>query len=137
MNNNVWVVVPTYWGKNGTLNNPSDTSAFDHPTPIYGKETLERTVKNLSSFTDDFKLLILLAVTHEKYKGTEKKRVNKILEKYKEKKDIYLINDDDLDFFNKNIKNSPLNFKSYGAIRNVQLFIPFVNNCDYLIAIDT
>lgn len=136
MNEKIWVVIPTYWGQNGTKNHPSDTGAFDHPTAVDGEETLERTVKNLSTFQENFKILILLAVTHKEYKKAAKIRVEKILKKYKDKKDIYLVCNDNLDKFNNEFEKSPLNLKTYGAIRNVQLAIPYMMGANIVIAID-
>jgi hypothetical protein len=136
MNDKTWVVIPTYWGQNGTQEHPSDTGVFDHPTEVDGHETLERTVKNIVSFQDDFKVLILLAVTHKEYKKAAKVRVEKILTKYKDQKEIYLVCNDDLDEFNDKFEESPLNFRTYGAIRNVQLAIPYIMGADIVIAID-
>jgi len=133
---NVWVVIPTYWGQNGTKEHPSDTEAFDHPTEMDGIQTLERTIKNISSFEDSFNILVLLSVTHKDYKRIAKVRVEEILSKYKKQKDIYLICNDDIDEFNSKFIKSPLNFKTYGAIRNVQLAIPYFMDADYVIAID-
>lgn len=136
MSDKTWVVIPTYWGQNGTKEHPSDTGIFDHPTEVDGNETLERTIKNITDFKDDFTVLILLAVTHNEYKKAAKERVEGILEKYKKKKDIYLVCNDNLDEFNEQFKESPLNFKTYGAIRNVQLAIPYMMGAEVVIAID-
>jgi hypothetical protein len=134
--NKVWVVIPTYWGKNGTKENPSDTGTFDHPTELDGIQTLERTIENITQFEDSFNILVLLAVTHKKYKSLAKARVEAILSKYKTQKDIYLICNDDIDEFNTKFNGSPLNLKTYGSIRNVQLAIPYFMGADYIIAID-
>jgi hypothetical protein len=136
MSDKTWVVIPTYWGQNGTKEHPSDTGMFDHPTEVDGNETLDRTIKNIANFQDDFSVLILLAVTHNEYKKEAKERVEGILAKYKKQKDIYLVCNDDLDEFNSKFKESPLNFKTYGAIRNVQLAIPYMMGAEVVIAID-
>lgn len=133
---NVWVVIPTYWGLNGTEDNPADTGVFDHPTELDGPQTLERAIENITSFNDSFNVLVLLATTHKEYKSKSKSIVEGILSKYNIKKDIYLVCNDDVEEFNIKFKESPLNFKTYGAIRNVQLAIPYFMAADYVIAID-
>ncbi len=136
MSDNTWIVIPTYWGANGTKDHPSDTGDFDHPTEIDGPKTLERTIKNITSFPDNFRVLVILAVTHNEYRNIAKICVQEILLKYKNRKDIFLVCNEDIDKLNNNVAESSLNLKTYGAIRNISLAIPYFLGAKVVIAID-
>ncbi len=132
----LWITVPTYWGENGTEEHPADTGAFDHPTPIDGPQTLERTVNSLCSLPQDFTLLIILAVTHSHLQEAAEQAVRKILGPYTEKKPICLVTGKDVDALQESLEIPSLCLKSYGSIRNVQLAVPYLCGAEYVVAID-
>lgn len=131
----LWVTVPTYWGDYGTEDNPPCID-FDHPTSLGGKETLTRTLDSLCEIPGDFNLLIVLAVTHEEYFLEVKKQVEGILSPFLSRKEIYLVTSLDLEQINNYLENPLLKMDSYGNIRNVQLFVPYIMGARYVIGID-
>jgi hypothetical protein len=135
MRDEVWISIPTYWGKNCEDGDDGE-AMFDHPTDITAHQTLERTIANITEFKDDFKILVILALTQQRYHRRAREQVERILSRYSDRKDIYLVSERDIDDFNSLIALSPLNLKSYGAIRNVQIALPYLMGCTYVIAID-
>lgn len=131
----IWLVVPTYWGDFGTKENPPCID-FDHPTNPKKSETLTKTLENLVSIKGNFNLLIILAVTHKEYLKIANEKVTKIINNLDTNKKIYLIDEDVINNISKFTNKNILKMNSYGNIRNVQLFTPYLLQGEYIIAID-
>ncbi len=136
MRTTTWITVPTYWGDNGTAENPADTGSFDHPTPLEGPQTLERTINSLCELPQEFSILVILAVTHRELRSNAKKIVRDLLLPYAQRQAIYLVTSDEVEHLQREFDLPVLSLFSYGSIRNVQLIIPYLADCEYVVAID-
>ncbi|MGD1822921.1 MAG: hypothetical protein ACPKM0_09215 [Pleomorphochaeta sp.] len=135
MGKNIWVTIPTFWGKN-EINSLENQIIFDHPTYPSSRETLSRTINSLNNINGKFNVLIILAITHKKYYNEAKSKVVTIINKLNIRNNIFLVSEDEINLISKQLHTNLLNLNSYGSVRNIQLFIPYCLGCDYVIAID-
>ena len=132
---NTWITIPTYWGDYGTPDNPPCID-FDHPTALNGEETLSRTLESICRLPGDFRLLIILAVTHPEYLTEAAHKVQQIIAHFHNLKRVFLATPEAAAEINRHLDDPILRMDSYGNIRNVQLFVPYCLGADYVIGID-
>ncbi len=135
------VVIPTYWG-------PIDDNeeiVFDHPTPLEGKGTLERTLQNLSQYEAVRKGTIPVRIVGVANKRAIRDEAEKILSDYinpfGNQMDIKLCSYGWLDRKREQPGDEALSFnllspESYSQIRNICLLAALETGADIGIFLD-
>ncbi|RLC39367.1 MAG: hypothetical protein DRH33_03045, partial [Candidatus Nealsonbacteria bacterium] len=85
----VTVVIPTYWTWPKDIKDKEEKSIFDHPTPLDLDGTLARTLESFKKIDyPDFDILVIAASTNVEIAEKVEKRVQGIIDKFKDKFEI-------------------------------------------------
>ncbi|RLC38435.1 MAG: hypothetical protein DRH33_04535, partial [Candidatus Nealsonbacteria bacterium] len=85
----VTVVIPTYWTWPKDIKDKEEKSIFDHPTPLNLDGTLTRTLESFKKIDyPDFDILVIAASTNVGIAEKVEKRVQGIIDKFKDKFEI-------------------------------------------------
>lgn len=137
------IIIPTYWGRPvGEVSKLHD-SIFDHPTPIDGESTLSRLLDSLCELNTrhKFSILIIVAVVSDTLISDVIRRVNSIIDLYRNKLDLTQISTVDLAPYKQSaweIGFDPvnINLSTYAGVRNMQLIVPHKMGAEVIIALD-
>ncbi len=138
----VSVIIPTYWtSTETTIQHQTPDAVYDHPTPIESCSTLPRlldSLRNTDLPIESTKITVIAATTHQALEEKAKKRVNEILNKYKDHFNICLFSGSALKKIRAKDQNlsSLLSFHGYSNIRNIGLVIAQILRSNYLVFLD-
>ena len=131
----LWIAVPTYWsypsGESG-----EETTVFDHPTPLDEEGTLARTLESFTGLGGRFKVLVVAAAAHPGLAERVHERVSDLIRPFADRLNVFLASPRHLGELNAMLPEPVLSLESYGSIRNVQLFVPYVLGADAVAGID-
>jgi hypothetical protein len=136
------ITIPSYWKRPLKESSQKDDFIFDHPTALDGPDTLTKTLTSLIDQDNrSFVVIILTATVCPEINQAAENRVSSIISHFKRHFPIIQFSEYDLNFVNNRISKSgkasyALNLDSYPNIRNCQLLIPAVCDCNAIIAID-
>ena len=132
----VWVVIPTYWG-------PAEAGIYDHPTPLNGKSTLLALLESLvlQENPPAFSVLILVSTVSDTIGREAYEKVITLTAPYLSKLDLYFADARPADLLDQQLSlfDIDLQIKSmrgYAAVRNMQLIIPALFGAKTIIALD-
>jgi len=140
----VTVVIPTYWTWPKDIKDKGEKSIFDHPTPLDLDGTLTRTLESFKKINyPDFDILVITASTNVKIAEKVEKRVQGIIDKFKDKFEIKHFSYSKLKILRERLFElghykilQEIDLENYNNIRNLQLIVPYVNNSDVVVGID-
>ncbi len=138
----ITIVIPTYWCRaRGHTGLPED-SIFDHPTAIDGVGTLGRCLESLKAMrTHSFRVLLITAPANPKLDGEVEKRVEELIEPFRNSFPIGQFAPSDLNRLRKTLEREGLNpelvsLEAYAQIRNCQILGSVLLDSDLIVAID-
>lgn len=138
----ITIVIPTYWCRaRGHTGLPED-SIFDHPTAIDGVGTLGRCLESLKAMrTHSFRVLLITAPANPKLDGEVEKRVEELIEPFRNSFPIGQFAPSDLNRLRKTLEWEGLNpelvsLEAYAQIRNCQILGSVLLDSDLIVAID-
>ena len=136
MKKDIWVVIPTYWGK-------PEAGIYDHPTPLDGESTLPALLNTLvaQDFQGDFRVLVLVSTTEKELNETATGRVEEIIGQYSTKLDLTLADHRTARMLDRYFMGFGLDLdfgemQGYAAVRNMQLLFPAAQGAEIIIALD-
>ncbi len=140
----ITMVIPSYWGRVKSEGWKEGDAVYDHPTPLDEEGTLKRAIESINILKDkDFNLIILAAATASDIEKEVEEKVNKIVSSVKTDIKIDVFSHSHLNkihnFFNNNSMNEfteLLRLRGYSNIRNLCLFLPFLQESDIALLID-
>ena len=136
-----YMVIPTYWsGPNGEWS--KGDAVYDHATPLNEEGTLLRTLQSIDILDDkDFTIIILGAVTNQKYLTLMNNKLKQIIIDAKLPVSTILFTDTNLDamkqslYFDNDLPDI-LHLNGYSNIRNICLLLPYILDADIALLID-
>jgi hypothetical protein len=136
------IVIPSYWGRSYGLRRPGD-SIEDHPTPINQSGTMERILRSLQALPDKPKLVLLLISSAAPDVATGAAwQVDTIRDRYPDLP-IALWNPMHVQILHGRLRTlghadwAPwFDARGYPQIRNMQLLVPHLLDCDLVVALD-
>ncbi len=138
------IVIPTYWGPPENVDLKED-KVFDHPTPLDQEGTLGRVLKSMHILSrNDFSVVLIIATTLNSIENEALDRVKEICRPFKEKIDISLIHQGNLDKIKQKLLNEDIpdntcaliNLDNYSSVRNMCSLAGILNGSDIVIFID-
>jgi len=140
----VTVVIPTYWTWPKDIKDKEEKSIFDHPTPLNLDGTLARTLESFKKIDyPDFDILVIAASTNVEIAEKVEKRVQGIIDKFKDKFEIKHFSYSKLKILRERLFElghykilQEINLENYNNIRNLQLIVSYINNSDVVVGID-
>ena len=140
----VTVVIPTYWTWPKDIKDKEEKSIFDHPTPLDLDGTLARTLESFKKIDyPDFDILVIAASTNVEIAEKVEKRVQGIIDKFKDKFEIKHFSYSKLKILRERLFElghykilQEINLENYNNIRNLQLIVSYINNSDVVVGID-
>ena len=140
----VTVVIPTYWTWPTDIKSKSESFIFDHPTPLDLDGTLARTLESFIKINyPDFDILVITTFTNVKIAEKVEKRVQGIIDKFKDKFEIKHFSYSKLKILRERLFElghykilQEINLENYNNIRNLQLIVSYINNSDVVVGID-
>jgi hypothetical protein len=130
-----WIAVPTYW-THSTKAPGEEPVVFDHPEPLDGQGTLSRTLESFRELDGDFSVLVVAAGAHPGLGDAVARRVRELIAPWSDAFPLYLAAPPDVARINGLLGEPFLALDSYGSIRNVQLFIPYMLGARMVMGID-
>lgn len=139
------VVIPTYWGRKKKIGFKEGDIVYDHATPIDEEGTLGRALESMKILKKkDFKLVILICLTHREIEREAEERVRKIVKGVKLDVETYLFTRKTLKKIKRFGRNSQLkenvlsllSLQGYANVRNMCLFASHILNSDITVLID-
>jgi hypothetical protein len=133
-----WIAVPTYWtvASDAPDDAREETPIFDHPIPLNEEGTLVRTLESFVSLEGDFNVLVVAACSHPSLGQAVRDRVAELIAPLAQNLSLFLVGPPDVDRINAMLDEPILALTSYGNIRNVQLFVPYVLGARVVMGID-
>jgi len=140
----VTVVIPTYWTWPKDIKDKEEKSIFDHPTPLDLEGTLNRTLESFRKINyPNFNILVITASTNMEIAEKVEKRVQEIIDKFKDKFEIKHFSYSKLKILRERLFElghykilQEINLENYNNIRNLQLIVSYINNSDVVVGID-
>jgi len=140
----VTVVIPTYWTWPTDIKGKRESFIFDHPTPLDLDGTLARTLESFTKVNyPDFDILVITVSTNAEIAGRVEKRVQAIIDKFKDKFEIKHFSYSKLKILRERLFElghykilQEIDLENYNNIRNLQLIVPYINNSDVVVGID-
>ena len=140
----VTIVIPTYWTWPKDIKDKGEKSIFDHPTPLDLDGTLTRALESFKKINyPDFDILVITASTNVEIAEKVDKRVQGIIDKFKDKFEIKHFSYSKLKILRERLFElehykilQEINLENYNNIRNLQLIVSYINNSDVTIGID-
>ncbi|MCJ7472118.1 MAG: hypothetical protein MUP02_04830 [Actinobacteria bacterium] len=138
------IVIPTYWSP-AERSNLQEDKVFDHPTPLDQEGTLGRILKSMSVLNrNDFSLVLIVVATISSIEKEVLDRVKEICRPFKEKIDISLIHQDNLNKIRKRLIDDDvphdacalINLDNYSSVRNMCSLAGILNGSELVIFID-
>jgi hypothetical protein len=142
----VAVVIPSYWARESKVGWKEGDAVYDHPTPLDGEGTLDRTIQSINTLKDkDFQLVILAVATSEDIENQVEKKVNSIVRSATTTIEVKVsifghshlrrIHDLLISAGKKEYLDL-LQLKGYSHVRNLCMFIPHILGSDVAVLID-
>jgi hypothetical protein len=136
------IVIPSYWGRSYGLRRPGD-SIEDHPTPVNQSGTMERLLRSLQALPDRPRVVLLLISCAAPDVATSAAwQVDTIRDRYPDLP-IALWGPTHGQFLNGRLRSLGhadwvpwFDAGSYPQIRNTQLLVPHLLDCDLVVALD-
>jgi len=140
----VTVVIPTYWTWPTDIKSKKESFIFDHPTPLDLDGTLARTLESFRKINyPNFNILVITASTNVEIEGRVEKRVQGIIDKFKDKFEIKHFSYSKLQILRERLFElghykilQEIDLENYNNIRNLQLIVSYINNSDVVVGID-
>src|SRR5665648_763234 len=139
------VVIPTYWGREKEIGFKEGDIVYDHATPVDEEGTLGRTLESMKILKKkDFKLVILICLTHKEIEHQAEEKVRKIVKGVKLEVETYLFTQMTLKKIKRFGRNSQLkenvlsllSLEGYANVRNMCIFSSHILNSDITVLID-
>jgi len=140
----VTVVIPSYWTWSTDIKGKRESFIFDHPTPLDLDGTLARTLESFRKINyPNFNILVITASTNVEIAEKVEKRVQGIIDKFKDKFGIKHFSYSKLKVLRERLFElghykilQEIDLENYNNIRNLQLIVSYINNSDVVVGID-
>ena len=138
------IVIPTYWGPPGNTDLQAD-KVFDHPSPLGQEGTLGRVLESMHILNrNDFSVALIIAATLNSIENEVLDRVKEICAPFKEKIDISLIHQGNLNKIKQRLLDEDvpddacalINLDNYSSVRNMCSLAGILNGSELTIFID-
>ncbi|MDB5076281.1 MAG: hypothetical protein JWO42_2460 [Chloroflexi bacterium] len=139
---NTAIVIPTYWGRSFGLRRPGD-SIEDHPTPVNQSGTMGRLLRSLQALKEKPRLVLILISSSAPDVATSAAwQVDFVREKYPDLP-IALWLPTHVEILHGRLRSlghtawaTWFGARDYPRIRNMQLLVPHLIDCDLVVALD-
>jgi hypothetical protein len=138
----ITIVIPTYWCRaRGYAGIPED-AIFDHPTPLDESGTLGRCLESLKALRiHSFQVLLITAPVHPQIASEVEKRVEQLIEPFRESYPITQFAPSDLDRVRRVLESRGLDpglvsLEAYAQVRNCQILGSVLLDSELIVAID-
>ncbi len=136
---NVFIIIPTYWTWGSARADGPVEAVYDHPTPLDGESTLPRLLDSLTALAgQDFRVLVLTAVTHPELEHPVASRVEGLINPYRAHYPIAQTTESDAALIRQRHTDLAGHVKmcTYAGVRNLQLLLPHALGAEVIIALD-
>ncbi len=140
------MVIPSYWGRERAQGWRPGDAVYDHPTPLDGEGTLQRTLESLRVLRcRDFRVVVLAVPTNDEIAAAVEQRVGAIVYKAAAEQDVPMsvFGPSQLARVHEEIERRGLGYlkdllrlRGYANVRNLCIFVPHVLGADTAVLID-
>ena len=133
------IIIPTYWTWGSARADGPIEAVYDHPTPLDGESTLPRLLDSLTALAgQDFRVLVLTAVTHPELEKPVASRVEGLINPYRAHYPIAQATESDAALIRQRHPDlaGHVRMCTYAGVRNLQLLLPHALGAEVIIALD-